>query len=274
MKLAIIIPAAGSSQRYRRAAMAEQGLSEARSKLDEDLGGRPVLIRTVELFSNLQGVDVRAIIVAGPAEPDALEAFKARHGDRLGILGVKICAGGQDHRWQTVRNALALVPEGVTHVAVHDAARPCATPELLERVFTAAQNHPAVIPGVEVSDTIKRVEKEPIRDTKADPLAAILGESSTKPPELRAVIETVDRSSLVAVQTPQVFELGLLRRAYQQADLSSTDDAELVQRLGERVVVVPGEARNLKITRPADLAMARVIMNVQPPAERAAHLRF
>jgi 2-C-methyl-D-erythritol 4-phosphate cytidylyltransferase len=103
-----------------------------------------------------------------------------------------------------------------------------------------------------------------------------LGEQ--KSPALRAVGETLDRSGLVLAQTPQVFERGLLERAYAQADLSSTDDAGLVERLGERVVVVPGDARNIKITRPGDIDMIRRIMNYRgpdhKPDHKPTHLRF
>src|SRR5689334_22104695 len=117
MKLVVIIPAAGSSTRYNLDSAVPN-----RSKLDEELGGRPLLHRTVELFSNR--ADVALIIVAGPADDAAMNAFKLRHADRLSLLGVKLCAGGRDHRWETVRNALAQVPtgQGFTHVAVHDAA--------------------------------------------------------------------------------------------------------------------------------------------------------
>jgi 2-C-methyl-D-erythritol 4-phosphate cytidylyltransferase len=283
MKLAVIVPAAGASQRYREAAK-RAGVELPRSKLDEDLGGRPVLQRTVELFANLmiEGVEVGPIIVAGPADAEELAAFKARYGDKLGLLGCTLCAGGKDHRWETVRNALALVPASATHVAVHDAARPCASVELIERVLAAAAKHPAVIPAVDVSDTIKRVHPEPIKDDSVDPLAAIFGAdaggaAASRGPVLRAVRETVERVNLVAVQTPQVFEAGLLRRAYAQGDLSGTDDAQLVERLGVggvSVVVVPGDVRNLKITRPEDLVVARSVLGVKAPEAKAAHLRF
>jgi len=76
------------------------------------------------------------------------------------------------------------------------------------------------------------------------------------------------------VQTPQVFESGLLRRAYDQTDLSSTDDAGLVERLGERVVVVEGDVRNLKITRPADLELARAVIGVRAPEGRPMNKKF
>jgi 2-C-methyl-D-erythritol 4-phosphate cytidylyltransferase len=271
MNVAVIIPAAGASRRYldEAAALGEAG----RSKLDEDLGGRPVLQRTVELFTKRP--ETGLIIVAGPADAESMAQFRLRHADKLGLLGVRICEGGKVHRYETVRNALAQIPAdaGVTHVAVHDAARPCPSEVLLDRIFSAAASHPAVIPGLDVADTLKRVDPEPLPEVRADPLAAILGASGPKS-TTRAVAQTVDRTNLVAVQTPQVFEIGLLRRAYAQKDLSSTDDAQLIERLGERVVVVQGESTNIKITRPADLHLARQILNLKPPQQRETHKRF
>ncbi len=271
MKVAVIIPAAGSSRRYAEASM-EGGVG--RSKLDEDLGGRPVLQRTVEVFTKRP--EVAMIVVAGPADPAAMAEFRTRHGDKLGLLGVRVCVGGKDHRYETVRNALAEIPAeaDVTHVAVHDAARPCVSEALLDRLFEAAAKFPAVIPALDVADTLKRVDPEPIQAADADPLAAILGDAGRTTSKVRRVEATVDRTNLVAVQTPQVFEIGLLRRAYAQSDLSSTDDAQLVERLGERVVVVQGEATNIKITRPADLGLARQILGVRGPQERPVHKRF
>lgn len=271
MRIAVIIPAAGFSRRYAEAA----GFDAPRSKLDEDLGGRPVLHRTVEAFTNYDSPDqtLGPIIVAGPHDEQALAEFRLRHGDKLSILGVQVVRGGQTHRWETVRAALDAVPEQASHVAVHDAARPCPSEELLDRVFGAASRYPAVAPALEVSDTIKRAAAEAIAEEQADPLAAILG-AKQKGQGLRAVEETLDRSRLVAVQTPQVFEVSLLRRAYAQDDLSSTDDAALVERLGERVVLVEGDPGNIKITRPLDLKLARAILGVRGPSERPTHKRF
>lgn len=274
MNVAVIIPAAGSSSRYLESAQAELGAAP-RSKLEEDLGGRPVLQRTVELFT--KHPDVTAIIVAGPHDAGAFAEFRQRHGDKLGLLGVKLCRGGRTHRYETVAAALGLVPEACTHVAVHDAARPCASERLIERVLAAASEegggHKAVVPGLDVADTLKRVLPGEVA-AKADPLAAILGDSGTGKPIGRLVERTVDRSGLVAVQTPQVFEVGLLKRAYAQADLASTDDAQLVERLGEPVLVVPGEAGNIKITRYADIHLARAILGIRASTEREAHKRF
>jgi 2-C-methyl-D-erythritol 4-phosphate cytidylyltransferase len=269
MQIAVIIPAAGSSSRFNAD---DTALLAPRSKLDEDLGGRPVLQRTIELFTNRP--EVAAIIVAGPHEPEAYAAFELRHGDKLALLGATLCRGGKTHRYETVKAALELVPPAATHIAVHDAARPVTPAELIDRLFDLAQRHPAVIPAVEVPDTIKRLDPEPVPDEPADPAAAILGLGADKPSDLRRVAQTVDRSSLVLVQTPQVFDAGLLRRAYAQADLSSTDDAGLVERLGEPVLVVPGDPANIKITRPGDVPLARAIGGFKPPAERATHKRF
>ncbi|HYE62582.1 MAG TPA: 2-C-methyl-D-erythritol 4-phosphate cytidylyltransferase [Phycisphaerales bacterium] len=265
MRIGVIIPAAGASSRY----LATGGL---RSKLDEDLGGKPVLQRTVELFTKHD--DVGEIIVAGPADDAAYAEFKDRHADRLGLLGAKICKGGVMHRWETVNAALEHVTADCTHIAVHDAARPCVSMELLDRVFNAARRHNAAIPAVEASDTVKRITDTGETIGGDDDVAAILGETAESRKPLRAVQETVDRRSLVLVQTPQVFEAGLLRRAYAQSDLTSTDDASIVEKLGVRVVVVDGESRNIKITRPGDLALARAILGLREPEGRPVHKRF
>lgn len=268
MKLAVIIPAAGSSRRYA------ESLEFPRSKLDEDLGGRPVLHRTVELFTNLDAAAL--IIVAGPAEPKAHTEFKQRHADKLGLLGVKLAVGGE-RRWQTVKNALDSVPADITHIAVHDAARPCVPPELLDRLIDAAEKYKAVIPALDVPDTLKRTAEREAEDRDVDPLDAILGSAGKRNTRVRQVEATVDRARLVAVQTPQIFDATLLRRAYAQPALDRdppTDDAQLVERLGDPVTVIEGDPRNIKITRPIDLTLARAILGVKGPDGRLVHKRF
>lgn len=262
MKLGVIICAAGASSRYAAAG----GL---RDKLDEDLGGRPLLQRTVELFTKRD--EVASIVVAGPH--DGFDEFKARHGDKLAILGVRICRGGKTHRYETVKAALEHVPDDATHLAVHDAARPATPHDLLDRLFDAATKHPAVIPAIDVPDTIKRV-RDASDAGDEDQIDAILGGAGKSNRALREVIETVPRDAMVLVQTPQVFDAALLRRAYAQPDLSSTDDAALVERLAETVTVVEGDPRNIKITLPRDLPLIRAILGTRPPTERAVHKRF
>lgn len=271
MSICVIIPAAGSGKRYTDSAIAQgRDPGSITSKLDEDLGGRPVLQRTIELFANHPRAS--SIIVAGPHDESAFAHFKLRYADKLGLLGVVITRGGATHRHETVAAALAHAPADCTHIAVHDAARPCTPADLIDRVLDAAEHHPAVIPGIDVPDTLKRVHTQPVEQAPADPLDAILGIRNAPP--LRAVQETIDRTNLVGVQTPQVFARQVLVAAYQQPNLTSTDDAQLVERLGQRVVIVPGDARNIKITTADDITLARAIMGLRPQQARATHKRF
>jgi len=272
MRISVIIPAAGSSTRFNQSdADSLDVLGAPRSKLDEDLGGKAVLQRTIELFNTRD--DVSQIIVAGPFDNDAFAAFKAQHADRLSLLGAKLVQGGKDHRWESVKAALAIVDETCTHVAIHDAARPATTHELIDRVFAAAANHAAVIPGVPVADTLKRVNPDPIEDTGGvDQVAAILGVDSNPP--MFTVSGAIERAHAMAIQTPQIFERELLSRAYAQDDLSSTDDAGLIERLGEQVIVVAGDPTNIKLTRANELPLLRAIMGVKKTASRPTHKRF
>jgi 2-C-methyl-D-erythritol 4-phosphate cytidylyltransferase len=247
MRVGVIIAAAGRSTRFG-----------AGDKLSQDLGGRPVLLRTVEAFTKRD--EVVAIVVAAP--PDDMEGFRARFGPALGFNGAKIVEGGRAERWESIQRAIAALPDDITHIAVHDGARPCVGTELLGRVFAAAEVAPAVIPGIPVRDTLKRVSDEQVTaaadDAIADFILGDLGKSSTSG---RRVVETVPRDGLCQIQTPQVFDAALLRRAYATVDLAgTTDDASVIERLGETVLVVEGDARNLKITTQGDLDLARLMM--------------
>jgi 2-C-methyl-D-erythritol 4-phosphate cytidylyltransferase len=154
-------------------------------------------------------------------------------------------AGGAT-RSESVRRGLAAVPPEVTIVCVHDAVRPLATPEMFTAVIEAVRaGADAAVPAVPVSDTIK-----------------VVGAGGE-------VVSTPDRSALVAVQTPQAFRAAVLRRAHAGGD-ESTDDAALVERLGGRVVTVPGEPWNRKITEPDDLEWARRWLAEHDLAGRAA----
>ena len=281
MRISVIIPAAGSSTRYNQASHQTgpnqtdpdplAALGTTRSKLDEDLGGKAVLQRTIELFNTRDDVD--QIIVAAPHDERAFAEFKAQHGDRLALLGATLTQGGKAHRWESVQAALKLIEDQATHIAIHDAARPATKPELIDRIFEAAKSHPAVIPGTPISDTLKRVDSEPIEDAGGvDQVAAILGTQSSSP--MYRVSGTIDRSNAMAIQTPQIFERDLLIRAYAQDDLSSTDDAGLIERLGEPVIVVAGDPTNIKLTHANELPLLRAIMGLKKTAPRPTHKRF
>jgi 2-C-methyl-D-erythritol 4-phosphate cytidylyltransferase len=145
-----------------------------------------------------------------------------------------IVTGGAT-RAESVRAGLAAVPLSAEVVVVHDAARPLATAELFRAVIAAVRDGAdGAVPGLAVADTLKRVD------------------------DVR-VTATVDRVGLVAVQTPQAFEAGILRAAH-ASDGEATDDAALVEELGGTVVVVPGDPRNLKVTGPADLMIAAALL--------------
>lgn len=149
--------------------------------------------------------------------------------------GVRRAVGGAT-RTDSVRAGLALVPDDASVVVVHDAARPLASRSLFDAVVAAVRaGADAAVPGIAVADTVKRVAAG-------------------------AVVETVPRDDLVLVQTPQAFRAAALRHAH-ESEQDGTDDAVLVERSGGRVVVVAGDARNLKVTVPSDLAVALVLLD-------------
>ena len=151
--------------------------------------------------------------------------------------GADVVVEGGATRAESVRLGLAAVPHDAEVIVVHDAARPLASDALFRAVIAAVSSGEAggAIPGVPVSDTIKMVDGT------------------------HTVTQTLDRSSLVAVQTPQAFGAALLRRAHAEGG-EATDDAALVEALGATVRVVPGDPRNLKITTPADLGTAERLL--------------
>jgi 2-C-methyl-D-erythritol 4-phosphate cytidylyltransferase len=152
------------------------------------------------------------------------------------VVGSDEVPGGKRRRDSVVAGLGALPPDADL-VLVHDAARPLATPalclRLLERI--AAGGVDGVVPAVPVRDTLKRVESD-------------------------WVVETVERSPLVAVQTPQAFLVESLRAAHAADDDDASDDAVLIERWGGSIAVIPGEEANLKITFPADLAVAEALL--------------
>jgi 2-C-methyl-D-erythritol 4-phosphate cytidylyltransferase len=155
--------------------------------------------------------------------------------------GADVVVEGGLTRAQSVRLGLAAVPDDADVIVVHDAARPLASEALFDAVINAVNaGAGCAIPGLPVSDTIKVVDSNVVDGTQT-------------------VTATLDRSSLVAVQTPQAFGAALLRRAHAEGG-EATDDAALVEALGATVRVVPGDPRNLKITTPADLGTAEHLL--------------
>jgi len=213
-----ILAAAGAGVRF----------GGADSKLFAPLAGQPILLWSFRaLLASPSISDV--VVVASRADRERVTALLAGE-PRLRA----ICQGGAE-RCDSVRNALAHVAESAEYVAVHDAARPAASPALIERVIAAARAHRAAAPALPVTDTLKHS----------------LDGTQT--------LATQDRREFFTVQTPQVFERELLVSAYEQARASGfagTDDASFVERTGVPVRLVPGDAENLKITHPEDLERA------------------
>jgi 2-C-methyl-D-erythritol 4-phosphate cytidylyltransferase len=260
MKLAVIIPAGGTSTRFGE-----------KDKLFEDVGGRPLLIRTVEFFTKRE--DVSEIVVAGPA--DTFESFKERFGPSLAFHGVKIIPGGPT-RGESVRNALQLVSDSIEFVAVHDAARPALSEDLFDRLLLACSEFVAVVPGLPIYGTVKRAEGTSEKITKKDAVVeSILGASSQPSVDACKVLETIDRTNLWEMQTPQCFSLSLLKRGYaQDSALHCTDEAQVIENLGEPVYLIKGDSRNIKVTTQEDYQLVKAILGAKGKAERPAHKRF
>jgi len=217
-----IIAAAGRGRRF--------GAPE--NKVFAPLAGRTVLHRTLSVLSGCTEIDA-LVVVTGAEDLERVREIASEFPKTHAV-----CEGG-DERCDSVWNALQALPAGTSLVAVHDAARPLVSVELVAQVIEVARRHDAALPATPVSDTLKRS-----------------GDGAS-------TLETVDRSGLYGVQTPQIFERELLVRAYEGARAAAfvgTDDASYVERLGHPVQLVPGERNNLKITVAEDLEMAEAIL--------------
>jgi 2-C-methyl-D-erythritol 4-phosphate cytidylyltransferase/2-C-methyl-D-erythritol 4-phosphate cytidylyltransferase/2-C-methyl-D-erythritol 2,4-cyclodiphosphate synthase len=194
------------------------------------LGGKPVWVHGAAVMDRME--ETAEIVVVVPR--DEVERIR-REAAEYGLRKVTAVVPGGRDRQESVRAGISALSGRAEWVMVHDAARPFVSAELIRRVQTAARECGAAVPGVPVKDTVKRADSAGF------------------------VEETPERSSLWAVQTPQAFRFELLWRAHEEAlrdGYAGTDDASLVERLGERVRVVAGDDRNFKITTPEDFAMA------------------
>jgi len=226
----VIVPAAGRGER----------LGPGAPKAMRSLGGVPMLVHAVRALASARAVDL--VVVAAPEDGvDDVTALLAEHGlvdSAPGRAGALVVAGG-DTRQESVARALNSLPADVDVVLVHDAARPLVPVSLVDAVAAAVRGGAdAVVPGLPVADTIKSVDA-------ADVVSA-----------------TLDRGALRAIQTPQGFRRATLAEAHAAADpdAPATDDADLVERLGGKVVVVPGDEEAFKVTRPLDLVLAEAVL--------------
>ena len=218
-----VLAAAGSGER----------LGGKRPKAFANLAARPLVAESLERLDASPWVD--AIVVAAPTdweEPTILLA------EELGAGSVRAVVTGGATRTDSVRAGLAEVPADTAVVLVHDAARPFLPDEVVERVVTALdEGWDAAVPALPLADTVKRAQGE-------------------------AVVETVDRTGLHAVQTPQAFAADVLRRALAGGS-EATDCAGLVEAAGGRVRLVEGDRRLLKVTTPADLAFVETLLEAE-----------
>ena len=226
--LTAILPAAGSSTRF----------GSNRNKLLEDLGGRPVVVHAIGALLGHPQVD--RVYIATQHEA-GLRKLVEQH---LGEAAARItwCWGGPS-RQHSVLSALRLVDEQAEWVAIHDAARPLVSADLIDRTFEAARRYGAAAPAQAVALTIKQARA---------PLPA-------------KVERTIPRHNLFAMQTPQVMRRRDLLAAFERCPIpleQVTDDAQLLELAGQDVWLVDGEAQNLKITTALDLEFAQRLMRM------------
>ncbi len=200
------------------------------------LDGRPVLMHTIDRFREVFP-DMHIIVVLPQGQHDYWHDLCRRHHLEGGFL----TAPGGDTRFHSVLNGLNAIPADVSEglVGVHDGVRPFVSRDTLRRCYEEAARSGTAVPVVPVVETLRHVSPD--------------GESMTVP-----------RSDYRLVQTPQVFSLALLRQAYRQPYAPQfTDDASVVEALGERITLVEGNRENIKLTTPADLLLAKGIMEAR-----------
>jgi 2-C-methyl-D-erythritol 4-phosphate cytidylyltransferase len=231
MRVSVILPAAGLGTRMGRSSPEKFGTSRKQFML---LEGSPILLHTIRRF--VVSPSVTEIVVALRAEDSE---WAAELLDQEGFAKpVRLVEGG-DSRQQSVENALAAIAPDTDLVAVHDAVRPFIEIETIEKAIAEAAVNGAAIVGIVPVDTVKQVHLNKVR-------------------------ATIPRERLMLAQTPQVFRYSLLRRAFDKAredGFIGTDESSLVERLDVDVHVVSGSDRNIKITRPSDMELARLFLS-------------
>ncbi|MET8814046.1 2-C-methyl-D-erythritol 4-phosphate cytidylyltransferase [Streptomyces sp. NPDC004549] len=230
-RVAAVIPAAGRGVR----------LGPGAPKALRALNGTPMLIHAIRALAASRSVSL-VVVVAPPDGAAEVKSLLDDHAlpERTDFLVVP----GGESRQESVRLGLDALPPEYDVVLVHDAARPLVPVDTVDAVVEAVRSGaPAVVPALPLADTVKEVEP-----------AAVPGE-----PE--PVLGTPERARLRAVQTPQGFDRATLVRAHESVTEDVTDDASMVERLGARVVTVPGHEEAFKVTRPLDLVLAEAVLN-------------
>jgi 2-C-methyl-D-erythritol 4-phosphate cytidylyltransferase len=231
MKVTVILPAAGLGTRMGRSVPEKAGTSRKQFML---LDGSPILLHTIRKFAATPAVSEIVVALRGDDIDWVRELLSVEKFDKT----VRLVEGG-DSRQESVEHALATLDPATELVAVHDAVRPFIEPSVLEKVFAEAEESGAAIVGIVPVDTVKQVHRNKIR-------------------------QTIPRDRLILAQTPQVFRFDLLKSAFAKAredNFAGTDESSLVERLDQvEVSVVPGSDRNLKITKPSDMDLARLFL--------------
>jgi 2-C-methyl-D-erythritol 4-phosphate cytidylyltransferase / 2-C-methyl-D-erythritol 2,4-cyclodiphosphate synthase len=225
MKIVAIIPAGGAGRRLK-ADIAKQYLL---------LYGLPVLVHALKVFEKATCINEVILVIPESDIKYIREELIKKNGLQK---VVKVVSGGA-HRQDSVRNGLAAIENKFDIVVVHDGVRPFVTEEMINRVVDAVQKFPAASIGVKSKNTIKKTQDNGL------------------------VVKTVPRQNLWLVQTPQAFQFSVLQKAYEAAyrdNYYGTDDASLVERIGEKVKMVDGSDENIKITTPEDLILAEALL--------------
>jgi len=226
-QFAVILAAAGKSSRFH---------DKNYKKPFAPLANRAVWLHAAERFLGRDDVKQVILVIA----PEDREDFNYKFGANIAIHGIDVVDGGSQ-RSESIARALSRVRPEMDYVCVHDAARPCLADEWITAVFEAAQRSGAAILATPVGNTLKRVGAKNV------------------------IEETVSRENLWEAQTPQVFERKLLLDAHaRRGDFPATDDAQLVERIGVKVTVVPGSPINLKIATREDLRLAEQALKALP----------
>lgn len=232
--LTVIVPAAGAGRR----------MGFGKNKAFITIRDIPLLVLCMKMLAET-GMVRRVIVVTRAWEITETELMLREYQNRFPGISWQVTAGGRE-RQDSVANGLALIADESGYVAVHDGARPFAGTEVFARTFARAKECGAAIAAVPLKDTVKIVDARGL------------------------VVSTPDRSSLCAVQTPQIFEINVLRKGYsflKEHPVAVTDDASLVEASGHPVAVAEGSYENIKVTTPEDLLLAEKILEKQSRSE-------